>query len=92
MTQQTMVEARNKMDLRGFIASDLSVFEYQVKAQGMIEYEVHKERRNLLATRLFNIDLKGCQCVVPETDNNFSRWGTLEKVAKIAQCGKYSQR
>ncbi|HKU73197.1 MAG TPA: hypothetical protein VJR02_04720 [Pyrinomonadaceae bacterium] len=42
MTQTTMVAARNNMDLRGCIASDLSVFECQVKAQGMIEYEVHK--------------------------------------------------
>jgi len=43
VTQKTMVTARMNMD-RGFTASDLSVFECQVKAQGMIEYEVHKER------------------------------------------------
>ena len=34
VAQKTMVEARNNMDLRGFIASDLPVFEYPVKAQG----------------------------------------------------------
>jgi hypothetical protein len=40
--QKKRVAARNNMDLPDFIALDLSVFEYQAKAQGMIEYEVHK--------------------------------------------------
>jgi len=44
VTQKTMAETRNNMDLRGFIASVLSVFEYQVKTQGMIDYEVPKKR------------------------------------------------